>query len=458
MWSQVLEKITDGTSGMLANDNPVAIVLGTSSKGNYVPLGLGKKSNVAEAIGYGEMPRRFQDMQKTMADCSVLALRTLGDVEGRVIGGTMRGSINATPIGSPLYFSQIDIDVLTEGHAGSAKLQITMTGDKVITETVLLPEDGLLELEDLGLTLDFTIEDADEMPVLYTSANSWAFVTYPVTSSYAVIEEAVKNVLELYTPEFIFIAQGVDVDFVQSLNALSERLFEDHKPVLFLCETNLDTTLSHTEAVTQKIEDFAPVDARFVSVVCQRGAVNTAQGKENRSPSGLCAGHITKSAVSQSIGATNQFAIYDYTLPQDWTNENSRNLDAKGFITLRTYAGLKNLFWANGRTMGGTTTDYRFVEIVRTVFKAIRMTRTAVLPYIQSHGDMTGVQNLLAEVRITLDNMTKATPKELDDFDVELPENQDIANNGVLLNIALFGIPIIRKIVLNFSFRYNNNK
>jgi len=43
MWSKVNEKITDGTSGLSPNSGPIAIVVGTSSKGTLgKAISLGK--------------------------------------------------------------------------------------------------------------------------------------------------------------------------------------------------------------------------------------------------------------------------------------------------------------------------------------------------------------------------------------------------------------------------------
>jgi len=104
--------------------------------------------------------------------------------------------------------------------------------------------------------------------------------------------------------------------------------------------------------------------------------------------------------------------------------------------------------------MANDNSDYRFIEIIRTVFKAIRLTRRVSLPYTQAPGDETGVYNLISEVRNTLNTMTNISNKELDTFNVILPEGQDIINNGIMLNIELYGVPIIRKINLNFLYKY----
>jgi hypothetical protein len=45
-------------------------------------------------------------------------------------------------------------------------------------------------------------------------------------------------------------------------------------------------------------------------------------------------------------------------------------------------------------------------------------------------------------------------PPELADYVVEIPPDQDIVNNGVAVEMALIGIPIIRQIKLYASYIY----
>lgn len=445
-WSSVYEQITDGTSGLTPNGRVAALVVGTASKGTIgVPITIGKKSNVPQVLGYGEMPNRLHDMQKTMDDVSVLALRTSGDIAGTMSEVTTTGNINITLAGESLCTSEVKVEVYTPGEIGQAEVKISITGDLEKNEVILIPEDAIITLEDIGINLVMSLD------IEYTTTSSWSFNTTAPTSSFEAIKEAVENALEIHTPEFVFVAQHVDANFVKALGELSERLFEDHKPVLFLTSTELNTSKPLAESLAEKQAEFARLDARFVSVVCQPLA-------NGNSAEGLVAGHITKAAVNQSIGATNYFAVYNESLPEKWSNIHSRTLDESRFITLRTYAGLNNLFWSNGRTMASDKSDYRYIEVVRTVFKAIRLARRASLPYIQAPGDETGLQNLLAEVRNAIDGMTATNPKELDSYEVELPSGQDIVNKGVRLDISLFGIPVIRKILLNFMFRYNKSE
>ncbi|MGL5956230.1 MAG: DUF2586 family protein, partial [Brevinema sp.] len=395
---------------------------------------------IHEAYGYGELPNRILSMQKTMADVSILAVRTAGDIKGSITPIETHGNINITVAGDPLCTVDVIAEIYTEGEIGLSELKLTISGDKTEETVTVIPEDGILSLEDLGVSLIFPLE------VLFTETNKWKFSTIAPISKFETIAESIEHILEIYTPEFIFIAQNTDAEFNQKLGSFSERLFEDHRPVLFLTETSLSPG-RFGEAITEKQREFAKVSARFISVVCEPNTNSPVK------MSGLAAGHLTKAKVNQSIGATNYFPIYDYTLPQGWTNVHSRALDESRLISLRTYAGLQNLFWSNGRTLASDKSDYRYIEVVRTVFKAIRLARRASLPYIQAPGDTAGLQNLLAEVNNAVEGMTTSNPKELDDFEIVMPEGQDIVNNGVRLDISLFGIPIIRKILLNFMFR-----
>lgn len=444
MWSSVEEKITDGTSGLNPNTEPVAVLIGTCSKGTVnVPVSLGKGSKIEDVLGYGELPKRFAEMQANMSDVSIIAAPSNPDLPGTIGEVKQTGDKALTVSGATKCAASVSITVITAGAAGSAEVNISITGDKTSSEILLIPENGTIALEDLGITLLFPTEGD------FALTDAWSFGITAPTSTFAALQAALDAALELYNPEFVFVCQTTTAADAVNWSASMETLFTDkHQPLFALLETGLDSSKPLAEAVTAKVKEFQGIDARFVSVVCQPLA-------NKQSAAALCAGTLTRASVNQSIGATKYFGMRGLQLPEGWTNQTSRSLDEARFITLRTYAGLNGLFWANGRTLASDTSDYRFIEVVRTVFKAVRLARRASLPYIQAPGDESGLQALLAEVRAALTKMTASNPKELDDFAVDMPSGQDIVNNGVQLDISLYGIPIIRKIILNFMFKYN---
>ncbi|SFB88403.1 Phage tail sheath protein [Brevinema andersonii] len=446
MWSSVEEKITDGVSGLSPNTQPVAVLVGTCSKGTVnFPISLGKTSQTEEVLGYGNLPRRLTEMQENMADVSIIAVPSKADQAGSIGSVKKKGSGNLTVSGSPLCSALVNVVTVTPGQAGTAEVWIEIFGDCNKEETVLVPTNRTIFSKELGISILFP-------EGTLTLENSWSFSITAPASTFNSLKAALDTALELYHPEFVFVCQELGAEDVKKWEAYTEKLFSDqHQPLFALLETGLDSTKSLSEAISQKVKEFKKIDARFVSVVCQ-------PLQNYQSAAALCAGTLTKASVNQSIGATKHFGLSHIQLPKDWTNHQSRTLDEARLITLRTYPGLNGYFWTNGRTLASDTSDYRFIEVVRTVFKAIRLARRASLPYIQAPGDKSGLESLLAEVRMALTVMTAANPKEIEDFVVEMPKGQDIVNNGVQINIALYGIPIIRKIVLNFMFKYHQRR
>ena len=396
-----------------------AIVIGVSSI--HGSMSIKKKSNISEIFGYGEMPTRIKAMQKNIADAPILGVGINANIIGVISPVKTLSNLYIAISGLPICTSNIQCEISKDGTIGQAELKITITGDVEKEEVIIIPENGVVVLDNTGLEILFPLE------VNYTQSDSWSWDTSAPQSSFDVFEKTIRENLELHTPEFILIAQSVNADFVQKLGVLAEEFFENRKPVLFLTETDLDETLSYEEAVSEKQVEFAKVDARFVSVVCMP--------KSNISVVGLCAGHITKANVNQSIGATNNFAIYDYQSPEGWNNAHSRALDESRFITLRTYAGLNNLFWTNGRTMANDKSDYRYIEVVRTVFKAIRLSYLAAQQYIYPNS------NLTDKIKKNLNGMINPVPKEIEDFTIIQYEKDKST-----YHIELFGIPIIRSI------------
>ena len=141
-------------------------------------------------------------------------------------------------------------------------------------------------------------------------------------------------------------------------------------------------------------------------------------------------------------------------------------LEAAGFLTAKKYAGLDGAYWGDSRTLADDTSDYRYEEVIRTVFKAVRKGRVAALKSMydeagdptQGANNATGLAFLKANIEAALDAMKGANPQELADYVVNIPDGQDIVNNGVVVEITLIGIPIIREIKLYFSYTYAGGK
>ncbi|MGL5722146.1 MAG: DUF2586 family protein [Brevinema sp.] len=436
MWSNVEEKISDGAAGLSPSGTPAIVFVGTAEKGvpNKV-YSLGKRSNSMSLFGQGTLTEVFSDCQKGMADVSVLAVKAEGDIQG-IISPISTNAKEIVIGGSPLFGAKIIIEATS-----NEEVFLMVNGEKRYLPVL---DDRYVVIGETGLSA--------MLPDDIEKGNRWEFSATSPRASRESLKKAIDAVLELHVPETVFVCQDSGAEDTSYWGVVAEDYFEsEHKPVLFVLSSDLAEG-DFDSSIADKVAEFSKIDARFVSVLCQPGEIIDGSFRHRRQPMGLLASTLTKCGVAQSIGATRDFAVGNFALPEGWTNVHSRALDEARLLTLRTYAGLNGIFWSNGRTLAGDTSDYRFIEIVRVVHKAIRLARRASLPYIHAPGDDIGVGNLLAEIRSALTKMTGLS--ELVDFEVEAPEGQDVANNGVQVEIVLFGVPIIRKIVLNFAFKY----
>lgn len=164
--------------------------------------------------------------------------------------------------------------------------------------------------------------------------------------------------------------------------------------------------------------------------------------------------------VQRATGRVKDGPVSPLALPDDWSSA-QKELEDAGYITARSYCGMDGTYWGDARTMADSTSDFRYEEVLRTVFKAVRLTRIAALKSMYDEaGDplrpssTSGLAYLRANLETALDAMTTASPQELAGYVVDIPDGQDIVNNGVSVEITLVGIPIIRQIKLYNSYVY----
>ncbi|SFB75433.1 Protein of unknown function [Brevinema andersonii] len=435
MWANITEEIKDGILDLSSGDSPQALVVGYSNTSSSEIQPFSRQSDVKKLFGNGPLSDHLTILQEYMKENSVLAMRTEGDIKGKTTLISSSGSAEITYDGDPLYDMLITITKKEEGFSVQIKHKQEYT---FISEN----------LEEDFFGINVTVGEDSEI------GDWWKLKTTRPKSSLKALEQAIDKALEIYDINFIVIAQDSSVEEVSFWGRKSDNLFEEHKPAIFLLETTFDQEEDFTSAINQKIIDFKDISSRFVSVVAQAAYISTNQGKIWGSVLPACLGTLINSSVSKSIGATRDYVVQGISFPRNWTNLQSKTLDEARFITLRSYSGLKGLFWSNGITMADRTSDYRFLETVRTVFKAIKLARTASLPYIHAPASIIGIQNLVSAIRHSLSQMSSAHPKELTSFSVNVPAGQNFVNNGVLTEISLYGVPIIRKIVLNFGYKY----
>ncbi len=457
-FGDVYEYIIDGVSGLNPGGGPDCLIVGTCSAGvvgkSYT---FGHSSDVS-VLGKGKLVDRLKDLFSITKDdpygankeAVVVVVPSTLDIVGTIGTITHAGTGTATQgtSGSALHDAKVVIEILKAGALNVAEGKVSLDGGASYSDPFTIPANGEVDITGSGVKVTFS-GTGD----IFVVGDTYSFDITGPGSTLTALNSAIDKGLEVYTPSFVYVAEPTDSTHWASLGAKADSLFVEHKPTYFLteCRAKLEseTINEYLDYLTGERTGFAH---RFVAVSASYGLINGV----SRNVSGLLAGSIVKARVNQSIGEVASFIISNVSIPDDWGNINSKVLDDLGYITLRRYSGLSNLYWSNGRTLADTTSDYQFIEVVETTFKAIRLSRIAALKNMQGPGDYNGIQKVKADIISSLKSMTSVSPKELDSFKVIIPENQDVVNNGLSFELELYGIPILRKIKLFFKFIYSN--
>jgi len=462
-FGDVLEYIIDGTSGLSPGDvSGAGMAVGVCSLGE---VGKGyllcPQSDIEGLLGVGPLVDRLKDLfQHGGQECYIVAVPATGDTAGECGEVTHDGTGTATFAASGTILKDADalIEILTGGAlADGIKCRYSIDGGNSWDKYQTIPVGGALTIEPTGAIITFA--DAVSTPEgSFVVGDTYAFATIAPVASLTNVMTAIDYPLAVYDVEFVYVVGASDSTDWATMGAKAEELWNDHRPTFFICEAALpgaeDTIDDWVAALVDDADDFAH---SWVVVNAGFGKISMSDGHLlQRNTGGILTGLVSKIPVMRSVGNVQNCSVSNVVLPALYTNAHAKALDDAGYCTLRTYAGLSALFYSNGRTQADVISDYQFIEVLRTTFKAIRLSRIAALKSMQLEATTGQLAKCKADVEQALNTMVAAIPQELDHYLVTIPPNQDIVNNGLAIEEDLYGIPIIRTIKLFFRYYYNN--
>ena len=196
-------------------------------------------------------------------------------------------------------------------------------------------------------------------------------------------------------------------------------------------------------------------------------ATDNATSKTSVSGIGEWLGIVSAAAVHQSIAWVEKFptgvavpAFGDGTLLRDLDSAVVESLDAARYIFFTSYSGLAGVYFNDSHTMDAPTSDYAYIENVRTMDKACRNVRTYVLPKLgrplkvdASTGKLEAyvVENLQLTANKALEDMEKAG--ELSGYKVVIDPNQNVLSTSqVEMVIKQVPVGVMRKLSIKIGF------
>jgi len=360
----------------------------------------------------------------------------------------------AGDVGASAY---IVLRILANGLPNEATYMMSLDGGDTWGVEKTIPLSGSIPAGSTGVTIN--VSDTTPMQ----AGDKYEFELYAPEPTVSGVMDVIDHALDLYDVEFVYICGPSSSVSWAAMGAKSDELWNKHRPTFFLAESRLPNAGEDLdEWVSAMISERQSYTHRFVLVNTAFGEVTSTSGeRQKRNYGGLLAGKILSIPVNTAIGKVALGAISQASLPDNYSEAHQQQLESAGLITAKRYAGLSGVYWGDDRTLADATSDYQYLVVLRTTFKAIRIARIAALKSVYSEagdpvaeGGASGIDSLKADIEVALEQMIKSIPSELAAALVDIPAGQDIVNNGVTVMLDLVGIPIIKSIRLYARYTY----
>jgi hypothetical protein len=352
--------------------------------------------------------------------------------------------------------AEIVLRIASGGGRNEGTYQLSEDGGDNWSTVRTIPVDGVILVGSTGVAI--TVPDQE-----MTAGTEYSLRLNAPVPSISAVMSALEAPLEIYDVEFVHIVGPTDAVDWAACGAKADELWNAHRPTYFKTEFRMPydgEDLSDWAAAW--IEERSGFAHRFVQNIAAFGEASDASGRRiRRNWGGLHVGRVLSVPVHRATGRVRDGGISQGSLPEGWNEGIQFMLEREGAVTAKAYAGLESPYWGDSRMLAEATSDYQYEEILRTTFKAVRLARVAALNGMYDEagdpvreGGASGLEYLKASIENALDTMTASKPRELADRIVDIPPGQDIANNGVAVELDLIGIPIIRRIKLFARYTY----
>ena len=182
---------------------------------------------------------------------------------------------------------------------------------------------------------------------------------------------------------------------------------------------------------------------------------------------GTCLGAVSKAAVHESIAWVGQFplglgapGLITGELIKEVSAAKQEQIDNNHYIFVRTHVGNADNFFNDSHTLDEDTSDYAYIENVRTIDKACRGIRANLLPYLNSplkvdaetgKLDAPMVAFLETTAGKALEDMEKAG--ELSGYRAEIDPDQNVlATSQVEVIVRNVPMGVMRKVHVKIGF------
>ncbi len=247
---------------------------------------------------------------------------------------------------------------------------------------------------------------------------------------------------------------------IGQLQSFADWAAQTQKPLVVLVEgRNVDTK-----------QDLHTKNAPSVSVVVGQNLAIANSFSSEYAAVGTVLGVVSKARVNESIGWVEKFNLTGDNLEvpglfgQGLNTHSSGSLsqfDDKGYLFFKTYPGYAGIYMNDSYTATVLTDDFAYIESNRTINKAIRLVRSALLPKLASPVQVDVKTGRLSPEVIKQFEMTgkralevMLSEDEISGMDIFVDPLQDIIGTSELkIQFSLIPTGTARKISVTIGFK-----
>ncbi len=273
-------------------------------------------------------------------------------------------------------------------------------------------------------------------------------------------EGKIKQMAVAFNPDTP-LAAGAVTATVGTAQSFADWAAQTHKPLVVLLEG---------WGVDMNDADLHGKNAPSVSVVVGQNLAVANAGHANYAAVGTVLGAVSKARVNESVGWVEKFNLTGDNLQtpglfgqplSDYTDGQISQLDDRAYLFFITYTGLAGIYLNDSYTATVLTDDYAYIEANRTINKAIRLVRSALLPKLAAPVKVdTKTGRLSPEVikqfeltgKRALEVMSAAD--EISDMEMFVDPLQDIIGSSELkIQFSIIPTGTARKISVTIGFK-----
>ena len=352
----------------------------------------------------------------------------------------------------------------------------------------------LQEAEALGITSD-SANDATKIAhyhiseyfrMLEKSGNTGVLFIYLFDEALGVYDggQQVEDLQNFADGELRQVAVYYDIAFAESLvtavNASITTLLGQDRPLIAVLGADITGV-----ADLSTLSDLRALDKKWVSVDISEdgsgvGAALAVSTGQSITSLGTTLGTIALSNVHENIGWVDKFDVADTTefqepafangdLVKDTADSLINTLSTQGYLVLIKRQEITGTFYFDSPQTAKADSDFAFIENARTMFKAVRLSRQKLLPFINSPLYVDAVTGKLSEVTIfglenavltALEQMAQAGEISVNQATGKLPngsvlidpDQNVLSTSQVVITVKIVPVGVARTIIVNIGF------